>query len=38
MGFEIKKEEIKECGYSNDNNSMIKTIYRCIYFTAVKIK
>lgn len=38
IGFELKKEEIKESSYSSDKNSMLKTIYRCIYFTAVKVK
>jgi carnosine N-methyltransferase len=38
IGFEIKKEEIRESSYSTDCNSMLKTIYRCIYFTAVKVK
>jgi carnosine N-methyltransferase len=38
MGFEIKKEDIKESVYSSDCDSMMKTVYRCIYFTAVKIK
>jgi len=37
-GFEITKEEIKECSYSSDADSMLKSVYRCIYFTAVKIK
>ncbi len=38
IGFEIKKEEIKEACYSSDCDSMLKTVYRCIYFTAVKVK
>ena len=38
IGFEIKKEEIRESSYSTDCNSMLKTVYRCIYFTAVKVK
>jgi carnosine N-methyltransferase len=38
FGFEIQKEEIKECTYSSDLDSMLKSVYRCIYFTAVKVK
>ena len=38
MGFDIKKEEIRECMYSSELDSMLKTVYRCIYFTAVKVK
>ena len=37
VGFEIKKEEIKEAVYSSDHDSMLKTVYRCIFFTAVKV-
>lgn len=36
FGFEITKEEIIETTYSGDEDSMIKRIYRCIFFTAVK--
>jgi len=38
IGFDITKEEIKESVYSSDNDSMLKTIYRNIYFVAVKIQ
>jgi carnosine N-methyltransferase len=38
LGFEIKKEEIKECYYSSDIDSMLKTVYSCIFFTAIKTK
>ena len=38
FGFEIQKEEIRENNYSCDKDSMLKTVYRCIYFTAIKIK
>ncbi len=37
LGFEIRNESIKECYYSSDIDSMQKTVYRCIFFTAVKI-
>jgi len=37
-GFEFKNEEIRETVYNSDANSMMYTIYRCIFFTAVKIK
>jgi carnosine N-methyltransferase len=37
IGFEIKNEEIRECYYSSDIDSMLKTVYKCIFFTAVKI-
>jgi len=37
-GFEFKNEEIKETVYNSDINSMMYTVYRCIFFTAVKIK
>jgi carnosine N-methyltransferase len=37
MGFEIKNESIRESYYSSDIDSMLKSIYKCIFFTAVKI-
>lgn len=37
MGFEIKNESVKECYYSSDIDSMLKTVYKCIFFTAVKL-
>ena len=36
FGFELTKEEIIETTYSSDKDSMIKRVYRCIFFTAVK--
>jgi carnosine N-methyltransferase len=38
IGFEIRKEEIREAVYSSEVDSMFKTVYRCIFFTAVKVK
>ena len=35
-GFEIKNEEEKKCTYSSVEDSMLQTVYRCIFFTAVK--
>ena len=35
-GFEIKNEEEKKCTYSSVEESMLQTVYRCIFFTAVK--
>lgn len=37
FGFEIKKEEIRECVYSSDIDSMMKSVYRCVFFTAIKL-
>ena len=34
--FEITKEKIVETTYSSDKESMMKKVYRCIFFTAVK--
>ena len=36
FGFDIVKEEIKECVYSSEHESMMKSVYRCIFFTAIK--
>ena len=35
-GFEFTKEEIIETTYSTDKDCMIKKVYRCIFFTAIK--
>ena len=37
-GFEIRNEKEIKCTYSSVEDSMMQTIYRCIFFTAVKIK
>ncbi|MCQ2819544.1 MAG: carnosine N-methyltransferase family protein [archaeon] len=37
-GFEIIKEENISCTYSSVENSMMQTVYRCIFFTAIKRK
>lgn len=37
FGFEIKREEIKESVYSSDVDSMMKTVYKCVFFTAIKL-
>jgi len=37
-GFEFKNEEIRETVYNSDVSSMMYTVYKCIFFTAVKIK
>jgi carnosine N-methyltransferase len=37
MGFELKQERIVDCYYSSDIDSMLKTIYKCVFFTAIKI-
>lgn len=37
-GFRIEKEEDRECTYSTVQDSMMKTIYRCIFFIAIKEK
>ena len=34
--FKIINEEIIETTYSSDSKSMMKTVYKCIFFTAVK--
>ena len=36
--FEKKKKKIVETTYSSDKESMMKKVYRCIFFTAVKKK
>jgi carnosine N-methyltransferase len=36
FGFEIVKEDLKQTYYSTDVDSMCKTIYTCIFFTAIK--
>jgi carnosine N-methyltransferase len=36
FGFIITKEEIRECCYSSDIDSMMKTVYKCVFFTALK--
>jgi carnosine N-methyltransferase len=38
FGFELKNEEIKEMTYNSDSQSMMYTVYKCIFFTAIKIK
>lgn len=37
-GFRILKEEDRECTYSTAQDSMMKTLYRCIFFVAIKEK
>ena len=37
-GFEIRNEKEIKCTYSSVEDSMMQTIYRCIFFTAVKMK
>jgi len=37
-GFEFKNEEIRETVYNSDVSSMMYTVYKCIFFTAVKVK
>lgn len=36
FGFKITKEEIRECCYSSDIDSMMKSVYKCVFFTAIK--
>ena len=36
FGFKIVKEDIRECCYSSDIDSMMKTVYKCVFFTAIK--
>ena len=36
FGFAIKKEEIIECTYTSDPDTMMKVLYKCIFFVAVK--
>lgn len=35
-GFEMKKEETRTCTYAANQASMMKTVYECVLFTAVK--
>ena len=35
--FKIVYEEIVECTYASDKDSMLTTVYKCIFFTAIKI-
>ena len=37
-GFEIKCEKEVKCTYSSVEDSMMQTVYKCIFFTAVKVK
>ena len=37
-GFEFTKEEIIETTYSTDKDCLVKKVYRCIFFTAIKKK
>ena len=37
-GFEIKKEKEIKCTYSSISTSMMQTVYKCVYFMAVKKK
>lgn len=32
----VQKESQRECVYTNNVKSMMKTVYNCIFFTAVK--
>jgi carnosine N-methyltransferase len=36
FGFKITKEEVRECCYNSDNESMLKSVYKCVFFTAIK--
>ena len=36
FSFEITKEKIIETTYASDKDSMMKKVYRCVFFTAVK--
>lgn len=36
FGFDIVREEVKQASYSSDEDSMCKTVYSCIFFTAIK--
>lgn len=38
FGFEFKKEEEVKATYSSNKDSMMQRIYKCIFFTAIKIK
>ena len=38
FGFEIKKEEERKCTYSSTEESMLQSVYRCVFFVAVKVK
>jgi len=38
MGFQIINESMKECTYAQERKTMMKVVYNCIFFTAVKIK
>jgi carnosine N-methyltransferase len=37
FGFIIEKEEMKECFYTCNTKSMMKTLYNCVFFVASKI-
>ena len=37
-GFEIKCEKEVKCTYSSVEDSMMQTVYKCIFFTAFKVK
>lgn len=37
-GFDIKNEEFRKCTYSSTEDSMLQSVYKCIFFTAVKVK
>lgn len=37
LGFEIQHEERKTCHYAGNPNSMIRTVYNTVFFTAVKL-
>jgi carnosine N-methyltransferase len=34
-GFTIEKENITACGYTHTNNSMLRILYNCVFFSAV---
>ena len=38
FGFEFKKIEVVQTTYSSNKDSMTQRIYKCIFFSAVKIK
>ena len=38
VGFSIENEEIRDCPYTTQKNSMMSIVYKCVFFTAVKRK
>mmetsp|Transcript_30273 Transcript_30273/g.39928 ORF Transcript_30273/g.39928 Transcript_30273/m.39928 type:complete len:418 (-) Transcript_30273:175-1428(-) len=35
-GFDIVQQDFKECTYTRDARSMMRTVYDCLFFTAIK--